>query len=194
MPRPKGSGVLKTIDGQDAFEIRRALYAGAEPVRARHAELFLRWRDLVAECKRCAERLKTAEGDKRMRKQLSELESARDATWQAFRESCASGSDNEVADKMAKLAEAARQAAGPAAYPWQMEATFQVEIAYLLEGEEDKVSSLAGSKVKITARQLFNYLRKCGHRMTFGQVQKFVRDTLQVTLRNERGKRHDLAR
>src|SRR5438445_387162 len=145
MPRPKGSGVLKKIEAEQtriaaeqslilagkkvdevtddpsvlsAFEIRRTLYTGAQPVRARHVELFLRWRILTAQCKDCAERLKVGKGEKRAHKRFRELERARDLIgrqfWNALRESCGSGvNDAEIA--FATLTAAARQADAPAA-------------------------------------------------------------------------------
>ena len=44
MGRPKGSGVLKRIRADQSWhELWQTLLLGEEPVRARHAELFLQW-------------------------------------------------------------------------------------------------------------------------------------------------------
>ncbi|PYK16627.1 MAG: hypothetical protein DME55_11850 [Verrucomicrobia bacterium] len=43
-----------------------------------------------------------------------------------------------------------------------------------------------------TTEKLYEYLRELGHTMTRHDVRCFVRNTLQVTMRSERGKRIDL--
>ena len=57
--RPKG-GAVKSIDPtkQDSFEIRRRLHAGCEPIRNKHALLFIHWRNLRAQHDDCAQLLR----------------------------------------------------------------------------------------------------------------------------------------
>lgn len=55
--------------------------------------------------------------------------------------------------------------------------------------QADKVLSLAGSKVNLTVERLYQHLRAQRHTMTRHELRRFVRETLQVTLRSERGKR-----
>jgi hypothetical protein len=62
----------------------------------------------------------------------------------------------------------------------------------LPKGEAGKTLSLAGSELKVTAQKQYDHLHAQGHRMTLHDVRRFVRDTLQVELRSERGKRTDL--
>lgn len=62
----------------------------------------------------------------------------------------------------------------------------------------DKVLSLAGESVNRTANTLLKALRANGHTVSINdadalhELRRFVRDTLNVTLRSERGKRSDL--
>src|SRR6266496_3736083 len=144
MSRQKGSGAIKTIDAvkQDPFEIRRVLHAGGKPTKDKHALLFLRWRGLCAQRDDCETRLKAGKGDKWTRKRLKQLVREIEDKWRELGAALGALSNQDLSDKLAILSKAAQ----PAVHGWRKEATRQIEIAHLLESDNDKVLSFAGSK------------------------------------------------
>lgn len=218
MARPKG-GVIKFIaEAQkpkqkkkepvafDAVEIRRILHAGGEPTRDPCAQLLIHWRNLIAQRDDCAKRIaaKDQTVSKWTRKTLKRLNREIDETWQQIGvetwrqlgEKLAKLDEQQLADAFASLADAAR----PVRFPWHKEATRLAELAYLLDGNckkslladsTDKTSGLKGKAVNLTTSKLLEQLHAQGHKtVTPHDLRRFVRDTLQVTLKSEQGKRH----
>jgi hypothetical protein len=202
MSRKKGSGATKTNDPveQDSLEIRDRLHAGWEPLQDKCALPFIHWRSLIAQRNDCAKRLNAGEGDKWTRKRLGHLEREIDEEWRYLGAALGAIKDADLPDKLATLAKAVQ----PAVHAWQAEAARQIEYAYLLEGSDSKVLPLlfatrfrnekgqtitVRGKVNITAQKLYDHLRTQGYTMSIHGVRRFLRDTLQVTLRSEQGKR-----
>ena len=145
MGRTKGSGALKLIDDQDAVEIRRILDAGGKPERdpkaqaagkperwlerAPNVELLIRWRSLVSQRDDCAKRIaaKDKTVTKWTHKTRKRLNREIEETWQQLGAELAKLEPQQLADALARLANAARAPA----FPWQKRATELVAIAML---------------------------------------------------------------
>jgi len=152
MARTRGGGAIKPIDAakQDPFEIRRRLHAGGEPMRDKHALLFIHWRNLIAQRDDCAKRLKAGEGDKWTRKRLKQLNREIDDKWRELGAALGGMRDADLSDKLAILSKAAR----PAVYGWQKEATRIIDILHLASGSALPVESKpAPNRELLAARQ-----------------------------------------
>jgi hypothetical protein len=204
--RPKGSGVISTIDAakQDPVEIRERLHVGGEPVRVRdeHARLLIAWRDLIAQRDDCVKRLGAGEGTKQTRKRLTRLRCEIADKWRQLGDALGAMNDAELSDKLAVLSEATRPER-PSVFAWQEEATRQIELVCLvganrnslaaevrsgrlLEGNwpNSKVLPLAG-RIKAdsedAARQLLNRLRKQGHTVSLDKDGVIVHGKVNIT-------------
>ena len=196
MARPKGSGVIKFIDPakQSFVAIRNGLHAGTiQPPFDRRAWLLFRWQELNALHEAAAKRLKGA----KRRQELKQLEKAINTTWRNLALAWRGLSGNEFERVLSTTLQMAKQASERPVFGWQQAATRCVEIANLLDGDDDKPNSARpqGETVKLTARQLDAQIRAtgCGG-FTLHDLRRFVRNSLHATLRPERGRRNDLGR
>jgi hypothetical protein len=221
LARPKG-GVIKSINAAgDTVAIRNSLdVSGALPVLSEAAVRLIRWRQLIAQRDNCAKLIAAkAKGQtvtkwtrKQLKTMLRQHKQLVNDKWCELGVELGGLSNEQFQAVLSQALEQhlrhLRLSSQPPVFGWQAEATRLLELAYL-NGEEDKPTSLKGATVNMTARQLAEHLGAIGYSIftqsgsdsadkarlsALHNLRRFVRDTLQVTLRDERGKRNNLRR
>ena len=208
MGRTKGSGALKLIDDQDAVEIRRILDAGGKPERdpkaqaagkperwlerAPNVELLIRWRSLRSQRDDCTKRIaaKDKTVTKWTHKTRKRLNREIEETWQQLGAELAKLEPQQLADALARLANAARAPA----FPWQKRATELVAIAML---RDDGSSRLLPTKPRpnrelVEQRKSASRLRRRNARPGFlsGTRQRKRMSNISTLLRDALGTRN----
>jgi hypothetical protein len=211
MARPKG-GVIKSVNAAgDTVAIRNRLHLGGTPPALSDAALLLiRWRNQIAQRDECAKLIAAKAKDqtvtewtrKQLKTMLKQHEQLVNDKWRELGVALGGLSNEQfqaaLSQALEQYSEHLRLSSQPPIFGWRKEATRLLELAYLLNGDEDKPTSLKGAIDNRTAHQLAEQIRANGYSgftlHQLHQLRKFVRETLQVTLRDERGTRNDLRR